>query len=66
MPAWIRTGLLPLGLGGLLLGLVWPYVLGGFGSHIGSLAVGLGALLLLIGGGLGARATRREGQPPLV
>jgi hypothetical protein len=61
LPAWFRTGLVPLALGGLLIGLVWPYALGGIGSHIGSIAVAVGGVLLLVGGGFAVRATTTAG-----
>jgi len=64
LPAWTRSGLLPLVLGGLLMGLAWPYVLGGFGSHIGSLAIDVAALLLLVGGFVAIRATRHPEARP--
>lgn len=50
LPAWLRTGLLPLTVGGVLLGLVWAYMIGPFGPAIGVWTVGLGALLFVIGG----------------
>ena len=66
IPAWLRTGILGLGLGGLLLGLTWPYVLGPLGADIGVLVTGLGGLALVIGGGVASWATRHEGADPLV
>jgi len=62
LPGWLRNGALPLALGGLLLGIVWPYVFGGIGSQIGSLGVALAAGLLLVGGSLGVRP-QRHGRP---
>jgi hypothetical protein len=50
VPAWLRTGLLPLIVGGVLLGLVWAYLIGPFGPAIGVWTVALGALLFVIGG----------------
>ena len=35
VPAWLRTGVLGLGLGGLLVGLTWPYLFGPLGAGIG-------------------------------
>jgi hypothetical protein len=62
IPDWIRNGVLPLALGGLLLGIVWPYVFGGIGSQIGAMSVALAALLLMVGGVLAVRP-RRHGPP---
>jgi hypothetical protein len=62
IPAWVRAGVAPLVLGGLLLGIVWPFVIGGFGSQIGSLAVAMAAMVLVVGGGLAIRA-ERHGRP---
>ncbi|HYH93900.1 MAG TPA: hypothetical protein VD763_12120, partial [Candidatus Saccharimonadales bacterium] len=51
VPAWIRVGLVGLGLGPLLLGLAWPYLFSRFlGTEVGVYAVGIGALLLTIAG----------------
>jgi hypothetical protein len=61
IPDWIRNGVLPLAFGGLLLGIVWPYVFGGIGSQIGAMSVGLAALLLMVGGVLAVRP-RRHGS----
>jgi hypothetical protein len=66
VPAWLRTGVLGLGLGGLLLGLTWPYLLGPLGADIGVLMTGVGGVALLIGGALASWATRHEVAHPLV
>jgi hypothetical protein len=50
VPPWIRSGVAPLALGGLLAGLVWPYEVGPFGADVGAVVVGLGALAMVIGG----------------
>jgi hypothetical protein len=46
IPTWIRTCCAGLLLGGLLVGLSWPYVLGPLGAGPGVLAVLLGGVLL--------------------
>jgi hypothetical protein len=66
VPEWFRTGVLGLGLGGLLIGLTWPYVLGPLGADIGVLVTGLGGLALLVGGGVASWATRHAGADPVV
>jgi hypothetical protein len=60
VPAWIRTGVLPLGLGGLLLGLVWPAMLGASGMQLGAVAVTFSGFLLVAGGAIGVSRARRE------
>lgn len=60
--SWFRSGLLAVGLGGLLLGLVWPYAPGPLGAGPGVLAVVVGALLLLAAGATTAW-THRHGSP---
>lgn len=51
VPAWLGVGLPGPALGGLLLGLVWPYLIGPLGGQLGAWAVALGAALL-IGSGI--------------
>lgn len=69
VPAWLRTGLLPLVLGGLLLGVVWAYLVGPFGPTIGVWTVALGAILF-VAGGIAAlrpwREPRHENDGPSV
>jgi hypothetical protein len=50
VPMWLGIGLPGLGLGALLIGLVWPYVVGPLGAQLGALAVGLGAVMLVVAG----------------
>ena len=50
IPLWIRVGLPGLGLGALLLGLVWPYMLYLPGKGPGVVVVALGAIILLAAG----------------
>ena len=50
VPMWIRTGLPGLGLGALLLGLIWPYLLYLPGTGPGVVVVALGAVILLAAG----------------
>ncbi len=66
IPEWIRTGILGLGMGGLLIGLVWPYVVGPLGADIGVLITALGGISLVIGGAVSSWATRHvEAHPPV-
>lgn len=65
VPAWLRTGVAGLVLGGLLLGMVWPYLLDG-ASAIGTLAEAAAAMLLIIGGLLAVRPLRHAEDEPAV
>jgi hypothetical protein len=59
IPTWIRTGLAGLGVGALLLGLTWPYLLGPLDAAPGVLIAAIGAIAL-IGSGLLALVTDRH------
>jgi hypothetical protein len=67
VPAWLRSGVLPLVVGGLLIGVAWPYVLyGPLAGRFGSLLEAFAGLLLVAGGILALRARRHVGPPPTV
>jgi hypothetical protein len=61
IPTWIRTGLAGLGVGALLLGLTWPYLLGPLDAAPGVLIAAIGAIAL-IGSGLLALVTDRHAE----
>lgn len=61
IPLWVRVGLPGLGLGALLLGLGWPYLVALPGRGPGVLVVGLGAILLIVAG-IMALVTDRHAQ----
>jgi len=65
IPAWLRSGAVPLVLGGVLLGTAWPYVLyGPLNGRFGSLLEAFAGLLLIVGGVLTLRAGRHvQGLP---
>lgn len=50
VPTRIGVGLPALGLGALLVGLVWPYAIGPLGAGAGVVIVGIGAVALIIAG----------------
>jgi predicted membrane-bound spermidine synthase len=51
VPVWLRTGVAGLGLGALLLGLVWPYItLPALGTGPGAIIAGIGAAALVVSG----------------
>jgi hypothetical protein len=58
VPAWLRTGIPGLVLGSLIVGLIWPYVVGRLGADIGVMVTGLGGVALIIGGVVASWATR--------
>jgi hypothetical protein len=63
VPIWVRTGLTGLGLGALVLGLVWPYItVGALGTGPGALIAGIGAAALVVSGLL-ALVTDRHVEP---
>jgi hypothetical protein len=66
VPAWISSGIFGLILGGLLLGLAWPYLVGPLGSDVGLTMTTLGGVCLMIGGVVALWATRHGGVEPLV
>ena len=62
VPAWIRVGLPGLGLGALLLGLVWPYLVALPGTGPGVAVVALGAVILVASGIAALVADRHAGE----
>lgn len=66
LPGWIRTGVLPLVVGGVLLGLAFAYHARPFGGGTGVTVLLVAALVLLIGGLVGVRPGRNESGPPSV
>jgi hypothetical protein len=66
VPAWIRTGVLGLAAGGVLIGLAWPYVVGPLGADVGLTLALVGGIALGVGGILASWATRHaSGEPPV-
>ncbi len=66
VPDWIRTGVLGLAVGSLLIGLVWPYIVGPLGADVGVLITALGGISLVTGGAVASWATRHvEAEPPV-
>jgi hypothetical protein len=60
VPLWIRVGLPGLGLGALLIGLVWPYLLvSELHAGPGAVAILVGAILLTVAG-IGALVSDRH------
>ncbi|MDF2735394.1 MAG: hypothetical protein K0S97_2017 [Chloroflexota bacterium] len=59
VPVWLRVGVLGLGLGSLLLGLTWPYIVGLSGTGPGAIVVAIGAVVLGAAG-VGALASDRH------
>jgi hypothetical protein len=66
VPHWLRSGVLGLVIGGLLIGLTWPYVVGPLGADVGVVVTALGGLALVIGGSVASWATRHAEPDPRV
>jgi hypothetical protein len=66
IPAWLRTGVIGLAVGGLLLGLTWPYTIGPLGAEVGATITFLGGFALLVGGAVASWATRHVQVDPVV
>ena len=60
--SWLRSGVPGLVLGGLLVGLAWPYAVGPLGAGIGIIVLVVSACLLLVGGLL-STLVRRHAEP---
>jgi hypothetical protein len=60
LPRWARPGLPALILAGLVVGLVWPYLMGPLGAMVGSWVAVAGSLLLVVGGALDLRTGRHQ------
>jgi hypothetical protein len=66
IPLWVRVGLPGLGLGALLLGLVWPYLLYLPGTGPGVIVVAIGAILLVVAGIVALAADRHASEDEAV
>jgi hypothetical protein len=66
VPVWIRTGVLGLAAGGLLVGLAWPYIVGPLGADVGVIIMLVGGIALGLGGVLASWATRHASEEPSV
>ena len=64
--AWLRTGVLGIAFGSLIVGLVWPYLVGRLGADVGVTMTALGGLALIIGGVAASWATRHAESDPSV
>jgi hypothetical protein len=63
LPSWAHPGVPAIAAGCLLVGLVWPYVLGPFGASLG-VYLEVVAAVVLIGAGSVELATGRHAKPP--
>jgi hypothetical protein len=62
--AWLKTGVLGIALGSLIIGLVWPYLVGRLGADVGVTVTALGGLALVTGGVAASWATRNAEATP--
>lgn len=66
IPTWVRTCAVGLALGGLLVGLTWPYLFGPLGAGPGVLAILVGGVMLAVAGILDLVEARHAPADPLV
>jgi hypothetical protein len=64
VPRWVRSGVLPLLVGGVLLGLAFTYYARPFGGGTGVAVELAGAVVLVVGGLLGIGPDRHEASSP--
>jgi hypothetical protein len=64
IPAWLRSGVLGLALGGIVIGLAWPYLVGRLGGEVGVMVTALGGVALIVGGGVATWAARHAESEP--
>ena len=61
---WLRTGVVGIALGALLLGLAWPYAFGPLGAGVGIVLLVVAACLLLLGGLVSTLVQRHGVETP--
>jgi hypothetical protein len=66
IPNWIRAGLAPIAIGGILFGLDWAYQTRPFSDGLGVTLLLVASLVLMVGGMLGVRSGRHPASPPVV
>jgi hypothetical protein len=66
LDTWLRTGVVGIALGALLLGLAWPYAFGPLGTGVGIVLLVVAACLLLLGGLLSTLVQRHGATTPAV
>lgn len=66
IPTWLRTCAVGLALGGVLVGLTWPYLFGPLGGGPGVLAILVGGIMLGAAGVLDLVEARHASAEPLV
>ena len=64
--AWVRAGLVPLAIGGILFGLDWAYQTRPYSDGLGVTLLLVASLVLMAGGILGVRSGRHPVPAPLV
>ena len=66
IPSWIRAGLAPLTVGGILFGLDWAYQTRPYSDGLGVTLLLVASLVLMAGGIVGVRSGRHPVVPPVV
>ncbi len=64
IPTWIRAGVAPLLIGGVLFGLDWAYQTRPYSDGLGVTLLLIAAIVLVVGGILGVRPVRHQAAPP--
>jgi hypothetical protein len=66
LPGWARPGVPAMVVGGLLVGLVWPYLFGSLRPSVGTYVTLVGAALLTVGGLVDLWVVRHAEDSPAV
>jgi hypothetical protein len=66
VPVWLRTGVLGMIVGGVLVGMAWPYLFDGLGYQVGIVAELVGAALLIVAAVLSMLPARHDRDEPSV
>jgi hypothetical protein len=66
IPNWVRAGLAPLAIGGILFGLDWAYQTRPYSDGLGVTLLLVAAIVLMAGGMIGVRSGRHRPAPPVV
>jgi hypothetical protein len=66
VPGWLRTSVFGLVVGGILVGIVWPYLFEGLGYQVGVVVELIGSLVVIVGAVLSILPTRHDLERPSV
>jgi hypothetical protein len=66
VPTWLRTSVFGFVLGGVVVGIVWPYLFEGLGYQVGVIVELIGSLVLIVAGVLSILPARHDLELPSV